>query len=139
MCGSDKKHSRQRNGLWRDLKLRACLVFPRNNMVDSVAGREWAKGNMEAVAISVLMESQIIQGLVNLIIYRSMFAKLGFQGKSPFALQEGNRVNKVCQINLSMNSTNTLRFFLRLRKVSSTLPSIVISFVVLTSFKIFVI
>lgn len=36
---------------------------------------------MEAVEIRVSMASQIIQGLVNLVIYRSAFAKLGFQGK----------------------------------------------------------
>lgn len=50
--------------------------------------------SMEAVEARVLMESRILQGVVNLVIYRSTFAELEFQGKyvSDISLQEGNMV-----------------------------------------------
>lgn len=59
---------------------------------------------MEVFETRVLMESQIIYGVVKLVIYRSTFAELEFQGKSvlDISLQEGNTVSNVSQIRLSM-------------------------------------
>lgn len=57
------------------------MLYSRNNRKDIVPGVERARERVKADEITVVMYSQITQGLVNLVICRSDLTKLGFQGK----------------------------------------------------------
>lgn len=64
------------------------MLYSRNNRKDIVPGVERARERVKADEITIVMYSQITQGLVNLVICRSDLTKLGFQEK--YALFTGH-------------------------------------------------